>query len=131
MAQVVVVGGGLAGTAGAVRLAKLGHAVTLVGYDDRSQTFKFINQWSTQWGDQGYGRMTYDTFVARVYEGYVMHLPGDPEVTLTDADFQVDVTPPPQNTPLGFDRVLGPAAHPDQEPVVHLDQLVQQGALSR
>jgi hypothetical protein len=79
-----------------------GHAVTLVGYDDRSQTFKFINQWSTQWGDQGYGRMTYDTFVARVYEGYVMHLPGDPEVTLTDADFQVDVTPPPQNTPAVF-----------------------------
>jgi UDP-galactopyranose mutase len=30
VAQVVVVGGGLAGTAGAVRLAKLGHAVTLV-----------------------------------------------------------------------------------------------------
>jgi UDP-galactopyranose mutase len=30
MARVVVVGGGLGGTAGAVRLAKLGHAVTLV-----------------------------------------------------------------------------------------------------
>jgi len=79
-----------------------GHAVTLVGYDDRSKTFKFINQWSTQWGDAGYGRMTYDTFVARVYEGYVMHLPGDPEVTLTDADYQVDATPPPQNTPSVF-----------------------------
>jgi hypothetical protein len=78
-----------------------GHAVTLVGYDDRSQTFRFINQWSTQWGDQGYGRMTYDTFVARVYEGYVMHLPGDPDVTLSDADFQVEVSPP-QSTPPVF-----------------------------
>ena len=79
-----------------------GHAVTLVGYDDASKTFKFINQWTTQWGDAGYGRMTYDTFAARVYEGYVMHLPGDPEVTLQDADFQIDTTPvpPPNSTPL-------------------------------
>jgi len=80
-----------------------GHAVTLVGYDDATQTFKFINQWTTQWGDAGYGRMTYDTFAARVYEGYVMHLPGDPEVTLQDADFQVDTTPvAPPNTPAVF-----------------------------
>jgi hypothetical protein len=79
-----------------------GHAVTLVGYDDASKTFKFINQWSTQWGDAGYGRMTYDTFAARVYEGYVMHLPGDPEVALQDADFQVDTTPVTPNAPPVF-----------------------------
>jgi hypothetical protein len=77
-----------------------GHAVTLVGYDDTKQTFKFINQWSTAWGDKGYGRMTYDTFKARVYEAYVMHLPGDPEITLAEADFVPDtvaVTPPNPN----------------------------------
>ena len=68
-----------------------GHAVTLVGYDDRTQTFKFINQWTTDWGDKGYGRMTYDTFKDRVYEGFIMHLPGDPQVTLTQADFTPDV----------------------------------------
>lgn len=68
-----------------------GHAITLVGYDDRSQTFKFINSWSTDWGDAGYGYMTYDTFVARTAEAYVMHLPGDPEVTLSEADLN-----PPQ-----------------------------------
>ncbi len=101
-----------------------GHAVTLVGYDDASQTFKFINQWSTQWGDQGYGRMTYDTFAARVYEGYVMHLPGDPEVTLTDADYTTDapvVTPPQNETtfqpplnvrPLDASRDIGDEAAP-------------------
>ncbi len=78
-----------------------GHAITLVGYDDTKQTFKFINQWSTQWGDKGYGRMTYDTFKARVYEGYVMHLPGDPDIALTDADFMPDtvVDMPPPNAP--------------------------------
>jgi hypothetical protein len=34
--------------------------------------------------------MDYDTFAARVYEGYIMKLPGEPEVTLAEADF----TPP-------------------------------------
>ena len=68
-----------------------GHAITIVGYDDRSQTFHFINQWNTTWGDAGYGYMTYDTFLARVYEGYIMHMPGDPEVVLADAD----LNPPP------------------------------------
>ena len=77
-----------------------GHAITLVGYDDASQTFKFINQWSTEWGDKGYGRMTYDTFKSRVYEGYTMRLPGDPEVSLTDADFTTDATPPQPSTPV-------------------------------
>jgi len=72
-----------------------GHAITLVGYDDRSQSFKFINQWGTNWGVGGYGRMSYDTFAARVYQGYVMHLPGDPQVTLAEADFVADTTPLP------------------------------------
>ncbi|HEX4298752.1 MAG TPA: C1 family peptidase [Devosia sp.] len=94
-----------------------GHAITLVGYDDRTQTFKFINQWSTKWGDQGYGYMTYDTFEARVYEGFIMHLPGDPEITLTSADLNpaevVDapLPPPPKIilsvTPVSESRDLG------------------------
>jgi hypothetical protein len=75
-----------------------GHAFTIVGYDDATQTFKFINSWNTSWGDQGYARMTYDTFKARVWEGHIMHLEGDPEIPLEDADFVADVidtTPPP------------------------------------
>src|SRR3569833_905058 len=47
--------------------------------------------------------MTYDTFQARVYEGYIKHLPGDPQVALVDADFVADVqnnaAPPVTNTP--------------------------------
>ncbi len=83
-----------------------GHAFTIVGYDDNTQTFKFINSWSTGWGDEGYGRMTYDTFVARVFEGHIMHLPGDPEILLAEADFTPDVindlppAPPPFKPPL-------------------------------
>jgi hypothetical protein len=75
-----------------------GHAMTLVGYDDATQTFKFINSWNASWGDQGYGRMTYDTFKARVDEGYIMHMAGDPEIALGPDDFIADIiddTPPP------------------------------------
>ncbi|HZY68431.1 MAG TPA: C1 family peptidase [Devosia sp.] len=75
-----------------------GHAFTLVGYDDATQTFKFINSWNTSWGDEGYGRMTYDTFKARVWEGHIMHMAGDPQIALNDEDFVADVidaTPPP------------------------------------
>ena len=74
-----------------------GHAFTLVGYDDAAGVFKFINSWTTQWGDNGYGRMDYDTFKARVYEGYIMKLPGDPQVVLADADFSTD--PVVEDTP--------------------------------
>ena len=82
-----------------------GHAFTIVGYDDATQTFKFINSWNESWGDEGYGRMTYDTFAARVWEGHIMHLDGDPEIPLDDADFVADVIdaappPPPFKPPL-------------------------------
>lgn len=75
-----------------------GHAFTLVGYDDATQTFKFINSWNTGWGDGGYGRMTYETFAARVWEGHIMKMAGDPEIALQSTDFVADVvdaTPPP------------------------------------
>jgi len=50
------------------------HAVTLVGYSEERQAFKFINSWGTKWGLGGFGRMTYDTFSNRVKEAYVMRI---------------------------------------------------------
>jgi len=50
------------------------HAVTLVGYSEQRQAFKFINSWGTNWGLGGFGRMTYDTFRNRVKEAYVMRI---------------------------------------------------------
>ncbi|MBG6209250.1 hypothetical protein IWQ49_003921 [Labrenzia sp. EL_126] len=52
-----------------------GHAVTLVGYDDTTQTFKLINSWGKKWGDGGFGRLSYETFKHRAVEGYVMRMP--------------------------------------------------------
>jgi len=37
-----------------------GHAVCIVGYDDRKKLLKFINSWGEDWGAQGYGYLPYD-----------------------------------------------------------------------
>ena len=48
------------------------HAVTLIGYDDSRQAFKFINSWSQGWGVEGYGWITYDLIATYALEAYVM-----------------------------------------------------------
>ena len=57
-----------------------GHAVALVGYDDDSETFKFINSWGSWWGEKGYGYFTYDYVQQKAWEAW----------SLTDSD----TTPP-------------------------------------
>jgi C1A family cysteine protease len=37
-----------------------GHAICIVGYDDKKKTFKFLNSWGNGWGDKGYGYLPYD-----------------------------------------------------------------------
>lgn len=37
-----------------------GHAIMCVGYDDNKQLYKFLNSWSSAWGDKGYGYLPYD-----------------------------------------------------------------------
>jgi C1A family cysteine protease len=36
-----------------------GHAIALVGYDEKKQWFIFRNSWGTKWGDDGYGYIPY------------------------------------------------------------------------
>lgn len=36
------------------------HAVLIVGYDLGKKIFHFKNSWGTQWGDQGYGTISFD-----------------------------------------------------------------------
>jgi hypothetical protein len=38
----------------------LGHAVTIIGYDDSKNAYKIINSWGTAWCDGGYGWIDYD-----------------------------------------------------------------------
>jgi len=37
-----------------------GHFIALIGYDDASQQFRYINSWSDRWGDNGYGDISYN-----------------------------------------------------------------------
>lgn len=37
-----------------------GHCILLVGYDDSTNYFKFINSWSSSWGIDGFGYISYD-----------------------------------------------------------------------
>ena len=37
-----------------------GHALMVVGYDDKKQLFKFQNSWGKNWGAKGFGYFTYD-----------------------------------------------------------------------
>jgi C1A family cysteine protease len=36
-----------------------GHALMAVGFDDKTQRFKFRNSWGSSWGDSGYGYLPY------------------------------------------------------------------------
>lgn len=39
-----------------------GHAICVVGYDDRTQRIKFKNSWGKDWGQKGYGYISYNYF---------------------------------------------------------------------
>lgn len=47
-----------------------GHAMIVVGYDDSKQAYKVFNSWGTDWGDNGFGWISYSIFERRVREAY-------------------------------------------------------------
>ena len=53
-----------------------GHAMTIVGYDDRLQAFRVMNSWSTRWGDRGFGWMSYDVLPTRLKGAWVLDVAG-------------------------------------------------------
>lgn len=61
-----------------------GHAVTLVGYDDTLQAFKFINSWGVKWADHGFGWISYTAYAQTSHAAF----------TITD------LPPPPSPEPL-------------------------------
>ncbi len=56
-----------------------GHAMTIVGFDDRAEQFRFLNSWGSDWGQGGYGFMDYDTFARRVNAAYVIRPNTEPK----------------------------------------------------
>jgi Papain family cysteine protease len=51
-----------------------GHAMAIVGYDDNKGAFKVMNSWSTTWGENGFGWISYDVFLLQAKELYVMYV---------------------------------------------------------
>lgn len=37
-----------------------GHAISIIGYDDVSRSFLIRNSWGEEWGEQGFGRVSYE-----------------------------------------------------------------------
>lgn len=50
-----------------------GHALVITGYNDSLKAFRFMNSWSTAWGDNGSAWIDYSFFLKNVMEtGYVI-----------------------------------------------------------
>jgi C1A family cysteine protease len=49
-----------------------GHAICIVGFDRRNRMFKFANSWGTQWGDRGFGHISYATLQALLMDAWGM-----------------------------------------------------------
>ena len=53
-------------------IANRGHAVLIVGYDEKMNMFKFRNSYGENWGDHGYGYIPFK-YLERVSEFYVLY----------------------------------------------------------
>lgn len=74
-----------------------GHAMVLVGYDDNRQAFKLMNSWGTNWGNNGFGWVSYAAFKKRIQNTFVMNVVGTPKTVI---ESQVTATTRPKIKPL-------------------------------
>jgi hypothetical protein len=51
-----------------------GHAMTVVGYDDRREAFRLMNSWGKNWGDNGYIWVKYSDFGQYCKYAYALYL---------------------------------------------------------
>ena len=108
-----------------------GHAMVLVGYSERRQAFKVMNSWGTEWGDGGFGWVSYravrqlsDLMFVMEVPDYVPPAPppkpAPPPVVIAPpvpqpAPAPVVIPPPPPPAPV---VVAPPVPKPAPEPVV-------------
>ncbi|TXN76185.1 hypothetical protein FV228_01415 [Methylobacterium sp. WL18] len=87
------------------------HALPMIGYDETRQAFKFINSWGTNWGDRGFGWISYDSFRSEVRDAYVMR----PLKPVVPERKETPIPPPPEV------RIKPPTPTPAPDPVVRID----------
>jgi C1A family cysteine protease len=49
-----------------------GHAITICGYLDKTQEYQFINSWGSDWGDKGFGYITYAHMKSIIIDSYAL-----------------------------------------------------------
>lgn len=49
-----------------------GHAITVCGYDNKTQEYLFINSWGKEWGDKGFGFITYKHMKSILMDAYAL-----------------------------------------------------------
>lgn len=76
-----------------------GHAVTLVGYDERKRAFKFINSWGRRWAENGFGLLGYDFFAEGVDQAFVLRIKNTVPAPQPNPAPIVPPGPPPEPTP--------------------------------
>ncbi|MBP7282873.1 MAG: C39 family peptidase [Leptospiraceae bacterium] len=76
-----------------------GHAITLVGYDDSTQAFKYQNSWGVEWGDRGFGYIDYKYFAKVCRSAFVMIdlVDTKPETNVVKKEEQQIIIEPPAN----------------------------------
>ena len=92
-----------------------GHALVITGYDDARRAFRFINSWSTHWGEQGYGWLSYRAAAALWEGGFVMNVPRPPAPPAPPP--QPQPQPQPQPAPAPAPAPAPPAPAPTPAPV--------------
>ena len=58
-----------------------GHALVVVGYDDRKEAFRLMNSWGKNWGDNGFIWVKYKDFGDFCKYAYVMYLVAPEKLT--------------------------------------------------
>ena len=91
-----------------------GHAMLVTGYDDGRQAFRVFNSWGSEWGEGGYGWVSYRAFRSQVREAYVAE-----DMSSSNAP-----VPPPQREPPSR-RTTGRVSAMLEAPVIAFDRPVQ------
>lgn len=77
-----------------------GHAMTIVGYDDRRQAFRLINSWGKGWGDHGYAWISYDLLRTRIRAAYVLNIGPGQQAVVPPGPGPQPSPPPPTPIPV-------------------------------
>lgn len=83
-----------------------GHAMVVVGYDDRDQTFELFNSWGPTFGDQGFFKVKYDDLAKYVKYAYYINLKEAPKEEV-DVIVEEEKETIALNGQFGFKHLIG------------------------